>query len=402
VKIVYANNHLYRRGGSERVMFDEAALVARRGHETLFFGHRHPSMNTAAYAELFPEPVDPGSVRGLSKVLMAGRIVMNPGAASRFGRLLDLSRPDLVHAHNIYAGLTPRILDEATARGVPSVLTLHDYKLACPSYLMLCRGQVCDACVGGTFAHCLLRRCHKDSYFVSAVTMVEATFNALTGKWQQARFLICPSKFVRNTMIRHGLPAEKLRHVPNGIDLNEWSCGPADGGYLLYVGRISPEKGVDTLVRASVRSPLPLRIVGDGPDRPRLEALAAKLGAAVHFEGQKDAPAVRALLHGAAALLVPSVCNENAPITIVEAMASGKAVVASNIGGIPEMVQDGETGLLVTPGDVESLRHAIATVVANAAGREQMGRAGRERAEREFSLEHHVERIFRVYEDALA
>jgi glycosyltransferase involved in cell wall biosynthesis len=402
VKIVYANNHLYRRGGSERVMFDEATHVVKRGHEALFFGHRHPSMSSAPHSEFFPDPVEFESVRGLAKVRTAARIVANRDAAKKFGSLLDLARPDIVHAHNIYAGLTPRILDEATFRSVPSVLTLHDYKLACPSYLMLRRGEVCDACVGSTFVHCLARRCHKESLLASAVTTVEAIFNALTRKWQQARLLICPSKFVRELMIRHGYSPGKLRHVPNGIDLAEWPRSSAEDGYVLYVGRLSAEKGIEILVRASVGTPLPMRIVGDGPERARLEELAARLRANVHFEGHQEPYRVRAMLQGASALVAPSVWNENAPMTVIEAMATGKPVVASRIGGIPEMVRDGETGVLVPPGDVDSLRAALTKLAKNRGARTEMGRAGRELAEREYSLDRHAERICSIYEEALA
>lgn len=402
MRVLYANNHLYRRGGCERVMFDEAASVMARGHETLFFGHRHADAEGFPFASLFPERVDYTSVRGFGKVRAAARIVYNAGAGRRVAELLRAAKPDLMHCHNIYAGLTPAILDAAAANGVPTVLTLHDYKLACPSYLLLRRGKACDACVGRSFLNCLARRCHKESWIASAVTTFESTFNERTGKWSRAHLYVCPSRFLRSVMLRHGLPEEKLRHVPNGIDLEQWPAGSDGEGYALYVGRLSPEKDVETLVRASIGVQLPVRVVGEGPDAERLETLASALGADVRFEGQKSAAELQALLRGAAFLVVPSVASENAPMTIIEAMASGKPVIATRIGGIPELVEDGVTGLLVPPGGVEQLREAMRGLAAAATRRREMGRAARARAEAEFSLRVHADRLLALYEEALA
>jgi glycosyltransferase involved in cell wall biosynthesis len=403
VRLLYSNNYLYRRGGSERVMFDEAEWFAARGHQTFFFGHRHAECEHMPFASLFPEPVEYAALRGLRKARAAARIVYNVDARWRLRPLVRALHPELMHCHNIYSGLTVAILDEAKRQGVPSLVTLHDYKLACPSYLMLSRGEVCESCVDGSVLNCVARRCHKESLLASAVAAIEAIYASWARKWYLARFWICPSSFLRSIMIRRGYPAERLRHVPNGLDLTEWPAGTGgDEGYALYVGRLSHEKGIEALVRASVGARMPLRVIGQGPERSRLEALAERLGANVRFEGHRSSSELRPLLRGAACLVVPSIWYENAPMTIIEAMASGKPVIGSAIGGIPEMVEDGETGLLVPPGDIERLRDAMEKLAGDDGLRRAMGRAARRSAEVKFSLDVHAERLSAIYEEALS
>lgn len=403
LRVCMANNYLGARGGSERVMLDEMAWLWRQGHEALAFG-RVPAGSAGEWphGELLPPLLELDQFRGLGQLRAAVRTIYNPATGRRFAQFLMRARPRLVHAHNIYSGLTTAVLDAARRAGLPSVVTLHDYKLVCPAYTMLSGGRPCTDCVGHGFSRCVARRCHKGSLAVSLVSALEATFNQWAGQWRQARLLLCPSRFLRDQVIAHGYPSEQARWLPNGVDPAAYAPADEEAPYYLYFGRLSAEKGVGVLLAASRGVSLPLRIAGDGPERPRLEAQARAAGLKVRFEGFQHGAALAELVRRAAFVVVPSQWHENASMAVLEAMAYAKAIVATRMGGLPEQVADGETGLLVEPGDPLALREAIARLAADPALRRKLGRAGRDRLEKEFSLARHGERLVSFYEEALA
>jgi glycosyltransferase involved in cell wall biosynthesis len=298
--------------------------------------------------------------------------------------------------------LTTAVIDECSDRGIPSVITLHDYKLACPSYVMMSRGRVCDRCVTGAFYQCAVRRCHKASLPVSLVSTIESYFNRFFRKYLNVNLFIAPSRFLAELMIRGGIPADRVRVVPNGIDCDRIApCDGNDDGYGLYLGRLSPEKGLRTLLRAAVRAKLRLRVVGDGPERASLERDVLEAGwAGITFEGRRAGVELDAALRGASFVVIPSEWYENAPMSVLESMAWGKPVIASQIGGIPELVADQETGLLFEPGNHHALADAMHALAVDSGLRRAMGRAARRRVEDRFSLEEHCRRLLRVYEDA--
>lgn len=402
MNIIVANNYLYMRGGSERVMFDEMAWLRGQGHNIMAFGRLQDECAHLPHHDLFPPIVDFNLVSGAAKVKASMNVVYNADTQQLFSQFIRRTSPDFIHAHNIYAGLTTAVLDAARRAGVPSLVTLHDYKLACPSYTMMNHGRPCRRCVGRSFLLCLLTRCHKGSLPVSLISTLEASFNQWLGKWRQARFLICPSRFLRELIVEHGYPADQVRYLPNGIDPDKFKPTWEDNGYCLYLGRLSHEKGIGTLVRAMQGVKMPLRIVGDGPERQALESfvLANDMNH-VRFEGYQQGESLARLVQQASFVVVPSEWYENASMAVLETMAYGKAIIASRIGGIPEQVEDGGTGILVEPGNVEQLREAMVKLSENPPLRLALGRAGRERLEKHFSLQLHGERLLQLYEEAL-
>jgi glycosyltransferase involved in cell wall biosynthesis len=402
LRVAMVNNYLYLRGGSERVLFDETRWLEEEGQTVTHFGQATPGLPAFAHADLFPPVVECTRWRGIQKLTGALRLIRNADAGRRFTAFLDRVRPDVVHCHNIYGGLTTAILDACRRRSVPCVVTLHDYKLACPSYRMLNHGAVCRRCVGGRFDHCLRRGCHKDSRAVSLVSAVEACYNEWLGKYRQAAVLLAPSRFLLARMQEHGLPATKLRWLPNGIDPRPYAPCYEDRGYLLYLGRLSPEKGGRTLIDAVAGTGVQTCIVGDGPERDAWQARAqARQAANVVFAGYQGGPELAALVRGALAVVVPSEWYENASMAVLEAMAYGKPVIGAAIGGIPEQVRHGETGLLFAPGDVDQLRAAILALAGDRPRRLAMGRAARARLERRFSLAQHGAALLRVYHEIM-
>ena len=398
MRVAMANNYYYLKGGAERVLFEEKKILEANGHRVEVFSQTHPSNESSQYADYFLPFKDWRNVSLLGKVPTALNIMYDRRTGRSFQRFLEATQPDLVHAHNIYGGLTTSIIDAAQRRNVPVVMTLHDYKLICPSYLMLNRGSVCEDCQGTRFIHCLLSRCHKESLAASGVYCIESYLNRWLGKYDAVRYFICPSRFSLKKHAELGVPENRLLYIPNFINAAEHKAAYEEGGYALFVGRLSKEKGVGTLLRAAQNLDVPVRIVGDGPLRADYERYVKEHGMAhVTLEGYKSGDDLKRLYANAAFLVIPSEWYENAPMTILEACAYGKPIIGSHIGGISEMIEPDRTGLLFAPADASELAECIRTLWRDKSLRIKMGRAARDKVEREFSSQAHYERLMELY-----
>jgi len=393
-----ANNYYYLKGGAERVLFEEKRILEANGHRVAVFSQTHPSNESSQYAGYFLPFKDWRNASWLGRVPTALSIMYDRRTGRSFQRFLEAAEPDLVHAHNIYGGLTTSIIDAAQRRNVPVVMTLHDYKLICPSYLMLNRGSVCEDCRGTRFIHCLLNRCHKESLAASGVYCIESYLNRWLGKYDAVRYFICPSRFSLKKHAEHGIPENRLLYIPNFINAAEHKAVYVEGGYALFVGRLSKEKGVGTLLRAAQNLDVPVRIVGDGPLRTDYERYVKEHRMAhVTLEGYKSGDDLKRLYANAAFLVIPSEWYENAPMTILEACAYGKPIIGSHIGGISEMIEPDQTGLLFAPADAGELAECMRALWRDKSLRVKMGRAARDKVEREFSSQAHYERLMELY-----
>ena len=399
--IVFTNNYLYLRGGSERVMFEEAEMLRRQEHTVDFFARRQSLNLSTDHQELFPPHIDPEALPLLGKLRHIPRIIYNADTCRRFGTFLQELHPDLVHAHNIYGGLTTAVCDAAKRRSIPLVMTLHDYKLICPSYLMLHDGKPCEACRGGRFYVSVKNRCHKGSLAYSAIYCAESFVNRWLKKYESVAALICPSRFLQQKMIESGIAPARLRYLPNAIDADRYLPAIGNGRYALFAGRLSPEKGIMTLLRAVQQTGIPLHILGDGPLRETLREFVQQhhLSDRVIFDGYQTGDALRTIYRNAAFVVVPSECYENAPMTILEAFACGKPVAGAKIGGIPEMIDEGCTGMLFTPGAVDELSACLHALWAHYR-RGEMGRHARACVEAKYSSAGHMNGLLEIYRQA--
>jgi glycosyltransferase involved in cell wall biosynthesis len=398
MRIAMANNYYYLKGGAERVLFEEKNILEAHGHQVPVFSQAHPYNEFSQYSDYYPPFKDWRNISRFQKVPMALNIMYDHRTARGFNRFLEAADCDIVHAHNIYGGLTTSILDIAQKKTVPVVMTLHDYKLICPSYLMLNRGSVCEDCRSGRFIHCLLKTCHKESLTASCVYCMESYLNKWLHKYNKIRYFICPSMFSLTKHAEHGIPRDRLLHVRNFVNFDKHKPQYDDGGYVLFVGRLSKEKGILTLLAAVEHLDVPVRIVGDGPLKAEYQGFVTEHKMDyVTFEGYKSGDDLKRLYENAAFLVIPSEWYENAPMTVLEAYAYGKPVVGSRIGGIPEMIEHGRTGMLFEMGDVGQLTECIRNLWSDKSLCQQMGHAARNKVEREFSSEEHYEHLMEVY-----
>ncbi len=322
----------YRSGaasGENAVVADEARLLREAGHRV--------------------EVVDPG-VRGWAGALRAaGGVVWDPGRTADVRRVIRRLQPDVVHVHNVFPALSPAVIRAAAEEGVPVVMTLHNFRLLCLPATFLRDGRVCEDCLGRLPWPGLVHGCYRGSRLASAPYLASLALHRSIGTFDRVRRFLAVSGFVRAKHAEAGILPERIAVKPNFAWPAPRREGP--GSSFLYLGRLSPEKGVDTLLRAWRPALGRLLVAGDGPEGPRLRSLA---GEGVELLGAVPAERARELVAGARAVLIPSRWYEAFPRVVVEAYAAGVPVVASRIGALPEVVEEGVTGLLAPPDEPAS------------------------------------------------
>jgi glycosyltransferase involved in cell wall biosynthesis len=399
-RLLASNNYFYRRGGAEAVFFDHMAMFQAIGWDVVPFAMQHEENEPSPYAGHFVSEIEYGRKTGpLRKAAQAASILYSFEAQRNLRRLIENARPSIAHAHNVYHHLSPSIFPTLKAAGIPVVMTVHDLKLACPAYKMLRDGKVCEDCKGGRIYNVLRHRCIKDSYALSGLVLAETALHRSLGLYRnRIDRLVVPSSFYLEKLVEWGWPRDMMVHIPNFVNVDHYRDDWQEDGYFVFAGRLAPEKGLATLIRAAALAGQRLVIAGTGPEEAALRALAVETGADATFAGYLSGAALHETIGRARALVLPSEWYENAPISVLEAYALGRPVIGARIGGIPEMIREGETGLLSLPGDAESLAGALAGMAGRSvAERRAMGRAGREWIAREFSAAAYRDRTLDLY-----
>lgn len=384
MKVLLVNKFHWRKGGSETYYFALAEGLRALGHEVAFFSMEDERNEPTEWSRYFVTNRDyNGPSSPVDKLKAAKSLIYSREARERFDALCREFEPDVIHLNLTHRQVTFSILDAPwlKAHSTPVVYTSHDLILACPSYLMLDpEGNVCDACLGGDFTHCLKRKCVKGSTAKSALAVAEAEWLRRHKTYSRIDRIICPSEFMRGEFLEAGFPERQLVFMRNFMDLSAMPVEAPEPDrerpYVLYLGRLSREKGVLTLVDAFARAAgdMPgwrLVVAGDGPGREAVEAKVAAMPAGVaervELAGYQTGEPLRELVDRAALTAAPSECLENAPYAVLEALASGKPVVGTSMGGIPELVREGETGFVAEPRDAASLADALRRGAAAAA-----------------------------------
>ncbi len=399
-RLLAINNYFYRRGGAEAVFFDHMAMFEAAGWDVVPFAMQHEQNEPSPFADHFVSEIEYGRRTGpMRKVQQAANILYSFEAQRNIGRLIDKARPSVAHAHNVYHHLSPSIFPTLKAAGIPVVMTVHDLKLACPAYKMLRDGKICEDCKGGRIYNVLRHRCIKDSYALSGLVLAETALHRALGLYRdKIDRLVVPSSFYLEKLVEWGWPRGMMVHIPNFVNVDHYGDDWDEDGYFAFAGRLAPEKGIATLIRAAALSGQRLVLAGTGPEEDALRALAAETGADVTFAGYLSGQALHSLIGRSMALVLPSEWYENAPISVLEAYALGRPVIGADIGGIPEMIRRGETGELSAPGDAHSLAAALCAMAARGANeRKAMGRAGRQWIGQDFSAAAYRDRTLDLY-----
>ena len=386
MRILLVHNFYQQTGGEDLVVADEARLLASRGHEVVQYSVHNDQVNS------------------ISRLALGYRTIWSQPAYRDVRKAIATNRPEVVHVHNTLPLLSPSVYYAASAEGVPVVQTLHNYRLMCPAAVCFRDGHVCTDCVGKPVAVDAIRHaCYRSSRSASAAVVTMLSVHRLLGTWKRRPSVyIALTALARRMFIESGLAAEKLVVKPNFVDPDP-GIGTGSGGYALFVGRLSAEKGIRTLLHAwrSVGERLPLWIVGEGPLGPDVAAAAAE-NPGVTWLGKRAPHEVAPLLREATCLVFPSECYETFGRVIVEAFATGTPVVAAGHGAAAELVADGVTGVHFRPGDPADLAAKVLHLHSQPALRSAMRAAARSDFEHRFTADVNYRLLLAIYQRAIA
>lgn len=383
MRVILAHNYYQQSGGEDQVFADEAALLESNGHEVIRFVRRN-------------EAID-----GMGVAALAASTLWNRQVACELGELCRRVRPAVAHFHNTFPLISPAAYYAVRREGVAVVQTLHNYRLICPNGLMFRDGRPCQACLGWPVAlPGIARGCYRGSRTASAAVALMVSGHRAMGTWRKAvdRY-IALSECSKREFVAGGVPADRITVKPNFVFPTP-SPGNGGGGYALFVGRLSPEKGVDTLLEAwrQLRDDLPLMIAGAGP----LEgAVREAEGSGIRWVGQRSPEEILTLMGEAQLVVVPSRWRETFGRVVIEAFAKGTPVVASDLGAMAELVENGRTGRHFRSGDVDDLVVQTRRMIESPQRLAEMRRAARETFEQCYSGESNHRQLTWIYEAAI-
>jgi glycosyltransferase involved in cell wall biosynthesis len=390
VKILVVHNAYQQRGGEDAVVGAEARLLEAHGHAVVRYERHNDELRGR------------GALGGIGAGI---ETVWSSRAFREVRELIGKERPDVAHFHNTFPLISPSAYYACSRLGVPVVQTLHNYRLWCPAGKFLRDGRVCEACLGRNAWPGVVYGCYRGSRAATAATAAMLAVHRGIGSWQtKVDVYIALSEFTRRKFIECGLPAERIVVKPNFV-AGDLAPKTPPGSYVLFVGRLSEEKGPQLLLSAwrSMHTKVPLRIAGDGP---LLEKLSREVRdcslAQIELVGHRTADEVRALMHGARVLVFPSIWYEGFPMTIAEAFAGGLPVIASQLGSMAEIVQGGVTGLHFEPGSAVDLAAKVEWAWDHPEELARMGRAARAEYEAKYQPSTNYEMLMDIYRGAMA
>jgi glycosyltransferase involved in cell wall biosynthesis len=400
--ILNINNYHYRRGGADVMYLEQSRLFEKLGWQVVPFSMHHPKNEPSRWSRYFVDEIEFGfDYSPWQKAVRVARVIYSRQAQLQLCRLLDEVKIDIAHVHNVYHHISPSILGVLKSRAIPLVLTTHDLKLACPAYQMITHDGVCERCRGGKLRYVLMNKCLKGSISLSAVVYVESTVHRVFRSFTRNvdRF-VSPSRFYIEKFGEWGFDSNSFVYIPNYIDLARFESSGGPGRAFVYFGRLAREKGLSTLLRAAAKASVSLWIIGTGPEERSLRHLADELGAEVGFFGYLTGRALHERVRAARASVLPSEWYENAPVSVLESYALGTPCIGARIGGITELIREGETGFSFKSGSVEELAEVLGKVAAMPDDKVRLlGRAGRQWVEDDFSSALYVKRLLNLYRE---
>ena len=385
MRILLIHNYYTQPGGEDVVFEAERALLERYGHEVITFVEDNAQVNKV---NPFKAAVD---------------TIWSREAQRNIRKLIEQSRPDVVHFHNTFLRISPAAYYVVKEMGLPVVQTLHNYRLICPGALLMRDGHLCEDCLDKVIPWPgIVYSCWRNSRMGTAVVTAMLTVHRLLKTWiKQVDVYIALTEFARRKFIEGGLPAEKISVKPNFI-YPDPGKGEHGGNFALFVGRLSAEKGVKTLLSAwRLLKGIPLKVVGDGPLMAEIRECVEREGLAVEVLGRRSREEVFAFMRSASFLLFPSEWYEGFPMTIAEAFACGLPVVASQLGVMAEIVEDGRTGLLFEPGNPEDLAEKVEWAWTHPKEVKRMGEEARREYEEKYTAERNYRMLMEIYQLAM-
>jgi len=394
MKILLANKFYYHRGGADVYVINLEVLLREHEYEVAVFSMRHPQNHPSMDNRFFPKEVDFTRFRPTDFFTYILRPLGSKEVKDKFSRLIDEFQPDVIHLNNIHSQLSPVIAEIAYKKGIKIVWTVHDYKILCPRYDCMRNGKPCNLCYIDKLP-VITYSCMKNNRLASILAYMEAK------KWNRKKLekytttFICPSDFLQNEMKKGGFNPQKMIKLNNFIDIEKITQPVFHNkeNYYCYVGRLSPEKGIETLLKAAIELPFSLKIIGTGLLENELKLRYQTKQ--VVFEGYKPWNEIERIVGKAMFTVMPSECLENNPIATLESLALGTPVLGSRIGGIPELINEKINGLLFDSGNKEDLKNKIKLLFEKSIFFDYEKIAQTARAK--YSAEKHLQTLLEIY-----
>lgn len=403
MKILNINKFYYRKGGSEAYYFALADLLRENNHEVIPFSMKDNKNYETKYSKYFIENISYENMGIKEKAINGAKLIYSVEAKKKVKNIVNDNNPDIAHLHIFQHQLSPSILKEIKKSGTYVVNTVHDLKVICPNYKMLNEGEICEKCKSDKFINCFKSKCIKGSTVNSMLNTIEAYTHRILKSYDYVDKFICPSEFYMNKFIEFGIPKEKVVHIPNFVDVSKFNPNYEHEDYFVYFGRLSEEKGINTLIKSmKYVNKSKLIIVGTGPIEKELKEFVVKENIKnVEFVGFKTGNELENIIKKSRFIVIPSEWYENAPMSIIEAMAYGKAVLGSNIGGIPEFIENNHTGMIFNTKDEIDLASKINHLINEEKQTVEMGKNARIRAEKLYDKTVHYEKIMDLYNEVM-
>ena len=408
MKILLVNKFHNVKGGSETYYFGLGEMLKRAGHEVIYFSMKDEKNVPCEQEKYFVENVDFNAPMGkLALVKASLKMLYSFEAKKKFDKLLTDEKPDIIHLNIFQSQLTGSIVDAAKKHNIPIVYTAHDLKSVCPNYQMMNKGEICEKCITGNYTNCFKSGCMKNSKLKSLLATMEAYVYKLKKTYNKIDLVITPSAFYKKKINEAGVMKCSVVHMANFLpEGTEYSLSEP-GDYILYFGRLSHEKGTMTLLKAYEKANVnnPLYYVGTGPVKDQLEEYVKvhNLSDKVKLLGFKSGEELKKLVRDSLCVVLPSEWYENGPYTIMEAMAVSKPVIVTSLGGLPEMVDNGENGYVVSPFNTEELSTALTAICKLDANQlKLMGEKSMQKAKNSFDSKKYIEELVLKYNELLS
>lgn len=403
MKILMVNKFFYIKGGSETYYFSLKRLLEKKGHTVIDFSMKDERNFYSEYSRYFVENVDYNTGGVLKKINAGLNIIYSQEAKNKFEQLVHDTKPDLIHLHIFQHQISPSILDVIKKYKLPAVYTAHDLKMLCLNYKMLQHGKICEKCRGGKYYHCALNKCVKNSFIKSCINVEEGYFHSWRKSYDAIDEITTPSSFYKKKFEEFGIDPNRVTHIPNFLDTEKVRVNitKENTAYYLYLGRLSEEKGIFTLLKAFRNINANLYIVGTGPLERKTEQYIQENN--MHYVKQlgfKSGQELKDIVGNAKAVILPSEWYENGPYSAIEALQLGRPIIGADIGGIPELVNG--NGFLFRSGDVKELAEKV-NKFQNMSNEEYvaMEKSSYRLFQRNYTADNHYKKLKKIYQKAL-
>ena len=398
MKILLVNKFHWLKGGSEKYYFELAELLKEHGHEVAFFSMKDEKNITTGDKEYFVDKIDLNT----GSKLKALDVIYSKDNYKKMIEALEDFKPDIVHINNFQRQLSASIIKAIKKKNIPIVFIAHDVQAVCPAITMMDNDKcICDKCKGGKYLNCIKKKCNKGSTLKSTIGALEGYYYRLKRIYtKKIDYIITPSNFYKTKLVEDGIPENKIQGMHNFVDLKLYDLELKDEGYALYFGRLSKEKGILNLVNAFTKLEKgTLYIAGEGSEKENIEKIITEnnLQERVKLLGFLNADEMKEAIRKCRFVVVPSIWYENCPYSVMETLAIGKPVIGANIGGIPELVQDGKTGCVYKYNDINELSDKMKLLFEDYKLAKKLGENAKEEANEFYGKDMYYLNILDIY-----